>query len=202
MIKPTWREEIKLRKIGFQTIAGLDEAGRGAWAGPIVAAAVILPARVRLSGLRDSKKLSASQREQLYIKITKQAICWNAGIISQKIIDSQGINQANVQAMIRAVQGLELKPDFLLVDALEIRCNIPVKSIIRGDQKVYSIAAASIIAKVTRDRILIQKHKKYPNYGFQRHKGYGTRQHQLMLARYGVSDYHRRSFQPVKKLIA
>lgn len=203
MTTPTRREEENLWKRGFQNIVGLDEAGRGAWAGPIVAAAVILPQQFRLAGLRDSKQLTPKQRQKFFIFITKQAIAWSVGIVSQEVIDDIGIAAANKQAMIRALERLSaFYPEHLLIDALSIDFDLPQKAIIRGDQKVVSIAAASIVAKVTRDHILSQANREFPNYDFQQHKGYGTAQHRLMLRKHGVSEYHRKSFRPMKNLIA
>ncbi len=203
MIKPTWQEEEKLQKLGHRRVAGLDEAGRGAWAGPIVAAAVILFPGTKLPGLRDSKLLTPKQREKLFLQLVKEAVAWSVGIISQTEIDKHGVGRANEQAMLKAVERLQTHyPDFLLIDALKIQHTLPRKAIVKGDQKVMSIAAASIIAKVTRDYIMDEAHKQYPNYGFHLHKGYGTAHHQAMLRKHGVSKFHRKSYKPIKKIIA
>lgn len=187
---------------GYKNIAGLDEAGRGAWAGPIVAAAVILPHEFSLPGLRDSKLLSSGQRAKLFTQIVKQAVGWSVGVISQQVIDKVGISKSNIEAFLQAIKQLPVSPDYLLVDAIKFNHTTPRKFIVRGDQKSVSIAAASIVAKVTRDNLLCQEHVCHPEYHFHKHKGYGTKIHQSMLAKYGVSDYHRKSFSPVKKLIA
>lgn len=201
MIKPSWSEEKKLHKKGYRHVAGIDEAGRGAWAGPIVAAAVILPMNLNIPDLRDSKLLSPKQRERIFSLITKQAVNWNVGIVDQTTIDDFGINFANTLVIHKAIARLAVKPDYLLIDAVKLKHDIPSKAIIGGDKKVMSIAAASIIAKVIRDQILTSEHKNYPEYGFHLHKGYGTKRHQAMLKKHGASDYHRKSYEPVKGVI-
>ncbi|MDD5341963.1 MAG: ribonuclease HII [Patescibacteria group bacterium] len=201
MTKPSRLEEKKLWKLGYRNIAGLDEAGRGAWAGPIVAAAVILPPRIRLEGLRDSKQLSPGQREKLFSAIAKVAISWSVGIVSHRLIDRKGIGPANILAMVLAIKKLSVAPDYLLIDALKFDHLLPSQAIVRGDQKVFSIAAASILAKVTRDRILIGQHEKLPQYDFHLHKGYGTKHHLALIKKHGVSQFHRKSYRPMKHLI-
>ncbi len=176
-------------------IAGVDEVGRGAWAGPLVAAAVILPPKFKLIGLRDSKQLSPVQREKFFLKITGGALAWAVGIVSEKIIDKRGLTYANLLAMEQAVLRLNLTPDYLLLDAFSLKkITIPQTAIIKGDQKIHSIAAASIIAKVFRDNLLKKFHRIFPQYNFARHKGYGTAEHYEMICRYGICELHRQSF--------
>lgn len=202
MTTPTQREENKLRRKGYKYIAGLDEVGKGAWAGPLVAAAVILPENFKIKGLRDSKQLSAIQRKLAYLEIVKQAVNWSVGIVSERIIDRIGIQPANIQAMEIALQKLTVEPDFLLIDYLKLsHLPIPFKSFKKGDERIVSVAAASIIAKVTRDFILTSEHKKFPAYGFDRHKGYGTDQHYQMICRNGICQIHRQSFLPMKEIL-
>ena len=183
---------------GFRAVAGLDEAGKGAWAGPVVAGSVILPDRVYLPGLDDSKRLTPRQREDLYERIIEQAIAWAVGLRDAYMIDEIGLAEAHRQAMQEAVDKLSMRPDMLLVDGIGIR-QLGVKSIciIKGDQKVRCIAAASIIAKVTRDRLMRELASQFPRYGFDEHKGYGTEQHQRALECYGVCALHRLSYEPV-----
>jgi len=189
-----------LWKQGFKCVAGLDEAGRGALAGPVVAGAVIL--KYKLKNVKDSKQLSAKQREEIYKILTNHKdIKWGVGIVSEKIIDKINILEATKLAMRMAVKDLDLSADFLLIDGnFRIKSDIPQKSIIRGDQKVFSISAASIIAKVTRDRIMLKYDKKYPEYGFKKHKGYPTYFHREVLNKIGPCAIHRKSFYPVKAL--
>ncbi|MFH1207794.1 MAG: ribonuclease HII [Patescibacteria group bacterium] len=202
MTKPTWREEKKLWKLGYQSVAGVDEAGRGAWAGPLVAAAVILPKNFRVSGLNDSKKLSASQRERLFEIIKRQALAWRVSVISVEEIDRYGVGRANIKALQQCAQNLKNKPDFVLVDGFTIDFGtIQSKSIVHGDAKVMSIAAASIVAKVTRDRMMVALHKKYPLYYFHKHKGYGTALHHQAIRRHGLTPLHRVSYKPIKKYV-
>ena len=195
---PTYKYENKLYKQGYQNIAGLDEAGRGAWAGQVVAAAVILPARMKIAGIRDSKLLSPQQREKLAVYINKQALAIGLGIISEKVIDQQGIIPATRKAFLAAVERLREKVDYLLIDGIRIFDHrLPNEFLVRGDRLVVSIAAASIVAKVVRDNILRDYHQHYPQYGFDLHKGYGTRLHKERLDEYGVCEIHRRSFRPM-----
>ena len=198
---PTKREENILYKQGYKYIAGIDEAGRGAWAGPLVAAAVILPKDFKLKGLNDSKKLSAKQRDEFFDVITKEALAYYACIIPSKEIDKDGVGKANLLAIKKSTEGLKIKPDYILIDSFKVTWNnIPAKSITKGDTKVIAIAAASVIAKVTRDRIMLRYNKKFPKYGFDRHKGYGTKEHHNNLKRYGITTIHRLSYQPIKEL--
>ena len=191
-------------------VAGLDEAGRGAWAGPVVAAAVILP-RVRhrkawrtestlraLEHVRDSKLISPAQREELYEPIRSIALASGIGSATHQEIDTLGIVPATQLAMRRAIESLSIQPDALLIDALKLtEFKLPQKAIIHGDQLSLSIACASILAKVTRDRMMVELDAQFPGYGFAQHKGYGTAAHQAALDRLGVSSIHRVSFAPI-----
>lgn len=187
-------------KQGFKFIAGIDEAGRGPLAGPLVASAVILKTADFKEKIEDSKKLSARQRNKAYQEIIPKAVV-GVGIVSPRTIDRINIYRATILAMEKAVANLSLKPDMLLIDG-RISLKIPLrqKTIIKGDNQSCSIAAASIIAKVTRDRIMERYHRKYPQYGFKDHKGYGTRKHFINLEKFGPSPIHRMSYAPVKKL--
>jgi ribonuclease HII len=206
---PTIDLENNIRtKMGFRMIAGLDEAGRGAIAGPIVAAAVILPVdqpkRLKaFEEVNDSKKLSARSREELFEIIMKHAISYGIASIAAQEIDQIGISPANKAAMRQAVQQLHPHPDFLMIDG-RIRLGqlpIPQQSIVRGDSLSYSIAAASILAKVSRDRIMQDLDSVYPGYLFAKHKGYCTRQHQTLVAQIGPSPVHRHSFAPIRQTL-
>jgi len=183
-------------KGNIKTIAGIDEAGRGPLAGPVVVAAVIMPKDSMIEGVNDSKKVSEKKRELLYEKIINEAISYSVGIIDQKEIDRINILNATKEGLTQAVKGLTVKPDEILVDALTKidTTGIPYISIIKGDAKSYSIAAASIIAKVTRDRIMRQWDEIYPQYGFSKHKGYGTKMHIEAIKEYGLCPLHRLSF--------
>ena len=220
---PTFIEEKKLWKNGYKFVAGLDEAGRGPLAGPVAAGVVMVDFRRSdllkgsdLNGLRDSKQLSPKKREKFYKILTKHpAIKWEIGIVSEKVIDKINILEAAKLAMVKAVENLKGKYgylgcptspkikgdvghpdiDFLILDGnFSINYPISQKSIIKADEKVFSCAAASIIAKVTRDRIMMRCHKKYPQYGFDKHKGYPTELHKSMLKKYGTCPIHRKSF--------
>lgn len=178
--------------------AGIDEAGRGSFAGPLVAAAVILKPKQKLKGLNDSKKLTSKAREKLFKKITKNCISFGIGEVSNKFIDQNGLTKAVHEAYALAIKTLNPQPDFLLIDGIEKpRLNIPYETIIRGDGLIKEIMAASIIAKVTRDKIMIDLAKKYPKYGFEKHKGYGTRLHKKLLALHKPCQVHRMSYTPV-----
>jgi len=192
--------EKKLRKKGFAYIAGVDEAGRGPLAGPVVASAVILKEFTFENRIDDSKKLSPPQREKAYREILTKAVV-GIGIVSEKAIDDINIYQATRRAMEEAVAGLAVPPDYIIVDGkMPLRSACTVQCIIRGDSQSLSIAAASIVAKVTRDRIMLRYDKKYPHYGFCQHKGYPTRRHKAALCRHGASPIHRMSFRPVREL--
>lgn len=181
---------------GFQKIAGIDEAGRGPLAGPVVVAGVIMPQDSMIEGVNDSKKVSEKKREKLYDLILEQAIRYSVAIIGQDVIDEINILNATKQGVTKVVEGLEVKPNLILVDALTHidTKGIPYDSIVKGDAKCYNIAAASIIAKVTRDRIMRQWDEDYPQYGFAQHKGYGTAKHIEAIKEYGLCPIHRRSF--------
>ncbi|WP_077617799.1 ribonuclease HII [Bacillus sinesaloumensis] len=193
--------EQALYKKGYKLIAGVDEVGRGPLAGPVVAAAVILPQDAYLPGINDSKKITEQKREELFKQITDCAISIGIGIIPANVIDDVNILQATKQAMKKALLSLSEKPDHLLIDALELPIEIPQTSIIKGDSKSVSIAASSIIAKVTRDRLMVRLSNDYPQYGFEKHMGYGTAYHLEALKKYGITNEHRRSFAPVRELI-
>lgn len=194
--------ERSLVQQGYKAIVGLDEVGRGAWAGPLVAAAVIMPLRPRVYGVRDSKVLSAKRREKLDKLIRDRAMSWAIGVVSNDEIDRFGIAQANVMAMQRAVAALTVAPEFILIDAFKV-VGLPArfKAIAHGDAMVYSIAAASIVAKVARDQMMVELHEQFPHYGFAEHKGYGTEMHTTALQRHGTCPLHRRSFQPMKSMV-
>ncbi|NSL51201.1 ribonuclease HII [Calidifontibacillus erzurumensis] len=191
--------ENDLRNNNIHRIAGIDEAGRGPLAGPVVAAAVILKNDFFLPGLNDSKKLTEKKRELFYQYIETHALCIGIGIATAKEIDELNIYQASKLAMVRAVQNLSIKPEYLLIDAMEVPLSIPQTSIVKGDSKSVSIAAASIIAKVTRDRYMKDLGKRYPQYGFETHMGYGTNQHLKAIETFGIISEHRSSFAPVKE---
>ncbi len=221
MAYPSFQEEKKLWKKGFKYVVCLDEAGRGPLAGPVTAAAVtVFPAKLKvkseklkvlLKEVNDSKKLSGRKRKELYKILTKNsAIKWGIGIVSEKVIDKINIKNAAELAMEKALKNLKSKSqkpkvDYLIIDGNHIKNYklkaIPHKLIVKGDEKVFSCAAASILAKVTRDRIMERYHKKYPQYRFDLHKGYPTKLHLKMLKKYGSSKIHRKSFGPVRKII-
>ena len=199
-IAAMWQFEQTYREQGYQVIAGVDEAGRGPLAGPVVAAAVILPEDFDASGLKDSKELSAKERLQLRTRIEKEAQAVAIDIVDAAYIDQHNILQATYQAMRNAVRKLSIKPDFLLVDAVSIPdMDIPQHGIVKGDRLSHSIAAASIIAKTVRDEWMLEAAKQYPEYGFEKHKGYATLEHQEALAKWGPCPIHRRSFAPVQE---
>jgi len=201
MLYPNSLRETILRKKGFRFIAGVDEAGKGSWAGPVVAAAVILDPKKKIKGIKDSKLLRAPLREKLYQEIINNCIAWGVGIVDSKTIDKIGIAKANTKAMILAINHLKISADYILVDGLKIDYQEkPIANIINGDHKVTSIAAASIIAKVTRDRLMDELDEDFPQYGFKHHKGYGTNHHFQMLMMTGVCPHHRMSYKPMKDL--
>ena len=188
--------EKELREKGFNMICGIDEAGRGPLAGPVVVASVIMPSDSMIEGVNDSKKVSEKKREKLYDQIIEEAISYGVGIIGQDEIDEINILNATKKGLTMSLQELTVKPDLIIVDALNHidTLGIPYESIIKGDAKCYSIAAASIIAKVTRDRIMREWDKVYPQYGFEKHKGYGTAAHIAAIKECGLCPIHRRSF--------
>lgn len=197
-----YRYENDLLVKGHSYIAGCDEVGRGPLAGPVVAAAVILNPDIVIDGLDDSKKLTEKKRIALDIEIKKNALAYKIVYIYPKEIDKINIYQASKKAMIMAINGLNPFPSFVLSDAMPLdELGIPFQSIIKGDSKSATIAAASIIAKVERDNYMVEMSKKYPEYGFEKHKGYPTKQHIEALNKYGVLDIHRRSYKPVSDKI-
>lgn len=200
-LKDNYRYERELRKKGVHLIAGVDEVGRGPLVGPVVAACVILKEHYDLDGLTDSKKLSEKKREELYVKIKEQAISIGVGIISEKIIDEVNIYEATKLAMKEAINNCHIKPEHVLIDAMPLDIDIPTTSIIKGDLKSITISAASVIAKVTRDRMLVELDKKYPMYDFKNNKGYPTKKHLEAIDRYGILEEHRRSYGPVAEYI-
>ena len=195
-LKELKKDEEKLHSNGVKLIAGIDEAGRGPLAGPVVVGIAIMPENSMIEGVNDSKKVSEKKREKLYDLITQEAIAWNVGIADQNEIDEINILNATKLALTRAIDGLKIKPDLILVDALTNinTLGIPYKSIIKGDAKEYLIAAASILAKVTRDRMMREYDEIYPQYGFSGHKGYGTAKHIAAIKEYGPCILHRKSF--------
>ncbi len=195
--------ELKLVDQGYRAVVGIDEAGRGAWAGPVVAACVCFKAKVdRNIAVKDSKLLSPNQRQSLYQQITVD-YDYGLGVVDNVSIDEIGILSATKMAMQLAIMNLKAQPDYLLIDAVKLEtAAAPQENIIQGDNKIWCIAAASILAKVYRDQLMLQYHQKYGRYAFDRHKGYGTRLHQDRLQEYGVCDLHRQSYRPIKKLLA
>ncbi|HEY3117593.1 MAG TPA: ribonuclease HII [Chloroflexota bacterium] len=205
-VVPNLRLERQLWNEGVPWVAGIDEAGRGAWAGPVVAAAVVLPPRTRipfaLRAVRDSKMLTPLQREKLIEPIRAAASYVGVGIVPVELIDTLGLAWAGQLAFWRAVKDLGQEPSYLLVDGFPLWSpSYPQKAIVRGDQTVLSIAAASVVAKVTRDRMMKELEDGCPAYGFARHKGYGSRSHQAALGALGPSVHHRRSFAPIAQLL-
>jgi ribonuclease HII len=187
---------------GYNKIAGIDEAGRGSLAGPVVAAAVIFPKRIEIKGIDDSKKLSPSKRESLYDMIMEKSLDVKVGIGEHFLIDEVNILQATLLSMKKAVLGLSTRPDFLLIDGnCSIPVNIPQKAIVKGDSSCLSIAAASIIAKVTRDRLMVEYGEIYPGYGFSDHKGYGCASHLSAIAQLGPCEIHRKTFRGVREFV-
>lgn len=193
--------ERELIKNGITLIAGVDEVGRGPLVGPVVAACVILPVNYRLEGLNDSKKLTAKKRDQFYEILEKDAIGIGVGVISEKVIDEVNIYEATKLAMIGAINNCNIKPEHILIDAMKLDLTIPTTSIIKGDAKSLSIAAASVIAKVTRDRMMDELDLKYPMYDFKNNKGYPTKKHVEAISKYGIINEHRKTFSPVKEYI-
>ena len=195
-LKELKRQEDELRNRGFNMICGIDEAGRGPLAGPVVVASVIMPANSMIEGVNDSKKVSEKKREKLYDQILEEAISYGVGIVGQDEIDEINILNATKKGLTMSLKELTVKPDLIIVDALTHidTMGIPYESIIKGDAKCYSISAASIIAKVTRDRIMREWDKVYPEYGFEKHKGYGTSAHIEAIKKYGLCPIHRKSF--------
>ena len=195
-LKVLKQHEDELRKKGFKTICGIDEAGRGPLAGPVVVASVIMPEDSMIEGVNDSKKISEKKREKLYNQIIEEAISYSISIIGQEEIDEINILNATKKGLTDSLKELKVKPDLIIVDALAHidTLGIPYESIIKGDAKCYSISAASILAKVTRDRIMREWATIYPQYGFEQHKGYGTAKHISAIKEYGPCPIHRRTF--------
>jgi len=192
--------ERQLWEAGYLFVAGVDEAGRGPLAGPVVAAAVVFPKEPFIAGITDSKKISAKVREQLASVIKVEALGIGIGIVDEREIDRSNIRQATLFAMQAALDDLPVVPDFVLIDGRDtLPSTRPSRALIKGDRISFSIAAASIIAKVTRDRLMVDYHEEYPKYGFLRNKGYPTREHLQALRRYGPCPIHRRSFRPIRQ---
>lgn len=202
-LKDNYRYERKLRENKITLIGGVDEVGRGPLVGPVVAACVILPeeGKFSLDGLTDSKKLSEKKRDELFIKIKEEALAIGIGIIDEKKIDEVNIYEATKLAMKEAINNCPIKPEHILIDAMPLDIDIPTTSIIKGDIKSITISAASVIAKVTRDRMLYELDKKYPMYDFKDNKGYPTKKHLEAIEKYGIIKEHRRSYGPVKKYL-
>ena len=199
--KDNYYFERKLRQQGINFIAGVDEVGRGPLVGPVVAACVILPEEFWLDGLTDSKKLSEKKREFYYDEIMKQAIAVGIGIISEEVIDDVNIYEATKMAMKEAISKCAISPQHVLIDAMPLSLDIPTTSIIKGDLKSVTISAASVVAKVTRDRMLDELDKEYPMYDFKNNKGYPTKKHLAAIDEYGIIPQHRKSYGPVKEYL-
>ena len=199
--------EQDVRSVQYKYIAGVDEVGRGPLAGPVVSAAVVLPHDLVgdedwLSVINDSKKLSESKRQMAYEIISREAVSVAVGITNASTIDSVGILSATISSMFTALRGLEVSPDFVLFDFIPMKnCEYPYRTVVKGDTKSYSISAASIIAKVTRDELMKEADEQYPGYGFSGHKGYGTAKHLDAIKRLGPCEIHRRSFAPIKNYV-
>ncbi len=198
---PDYLIEKEIIESGKKIVAGVDEAGRGPLAGPVCAAAVILPVDLEIEGLNDSKKLSEKKREKLYDIIIDKAVAYDIQLVDNEIIDEINILQATMLAMTNAVNSLSVKPDFVIIDGnrLPEQLEISAKAVVKGDAKSMSIAAASILAKVTRDRLMLELAKEYPEYEFERHKGYGTKLHCEKLREFGPCKIHRKTF--IKKIL-
>jgi ribonuclease HII len=205
------QEEKRLRKKGYRYVVGIDEAGRGPLAGPVVSGAVLILEKdfkeiKKIKSVKDSKKLSEKKREEVYSNlINNPKVKWGIGIVSEKIIDKINILEATKLSMIKAVKDLEtknhIKVDFLILDGrMRINLDIEQESIIKADDKVFSVSAASIIAKVTRDRLMIKYNRKYPAYNFKKHKGYGTKEHLEIIKKNGICKIHRKSFAPINQM--
>lgn len=198
-----YENEKRLWNNGYENVAGTDEAGRGPLYGPVVAASVILPHDFVLEGLNDSKKLTEKKREEYYPIIMENALAVGVSIVYPEEIDEINIYEASRQGMLRAINSMNIKPDYIITDAMPLDgfTDIPHEKIIKGDAKSISIAAASVIAKVTRDRLMYEEDKKHPEYEFAKHKGYPTKKHIELLNKYGIIDGYRRTYGPVKKYI-
>lgn len=193
--------ENKHYALGKELIAGVDEVGRGPLAGPVVACCVIMPKDFYIEGVTDSKKVSLKKRNEYEKIILENAIAFSIAFIDEKIIDEINIYEASRKAMIEAIDNLKVKPDIVLVDAMPLNIDIETESIIKGDEKSFTIACASIVAKQARDRFMDELAIKYPEYGFEKHKGYPTKLHKEALKKYGVLDIHRKTYKPVQEVL-
>lgn len=201
-MKQMYYYENKYYSKGYKKIAGLDEAGRGCWAGPLVAAACIFPVGYKNDEIKDSKTLSIKKREKLFDLIIKDCLSYSIVFVESKKVDELNPKQASIYAMGLAIEKLSIKPDILLIDAEKIPSKTKTQSIIKGDAKSVSIAAASILAKVSRDRYMVKIDSKYPLYNFKKHKGYGTMEHLAALNKHGpIKNFHRYSYRPIKKVL-
>ena len=198
-----YENEKRLWSLGYESIAGCDEAGRGPLFGPVVIASVILPHDFVLEGLNDSKKLSEKKRNYYYPLIMERALAVSVSVVEADEIDKINIYEASRQGMLRATNSLKVKPDYIITDAMPLDgfTNVPHEAIIKGDAKSITIAAASVIAKVTRDRLMYEIDKMHPEYEFKKHKGYPTKKHIELIEKYGIIDGYRRTYGPVKKYI-
>jgi ribonuclease HII len=197
-----WKLERAAQKLGFLRIAGCDEVGRGPMFGPVVAAAVILPTGCRLRGLNDSKQVAEKKRNELDVEIRAKALAWAIAAVDAETIDRINIRKASLLAMRMAVEQLALAPDYLLIDGCDtIEWNCPQQSVVQGDATSFSIAAASVLAKVYRDRMLVELDAVYPGYGLARHKGYCSREHMTALEKLGPTPLHRRNWSPVAQMM-
>ena len=198
-----YSNEKRLWNLGYENIAGCDEAGRGPLFGPVVAASVILPHDFVLEGLNDSKKLSEKKRDYYYPIIMEKALAVSVSVVEADEIDKINIYEASRQGMLRATNSLKVKPDYIITDAMPLDgfTSVPHEAIIKGDAKSITIAAASVIAKVTRDRLMYEIDKVHPKYEFKKHKGYPTKKHLELIEKYGIIDGYRRTYGPVKKYI-
>lgn len=199
--KDTYKNERELKKLGYKLIGGVDEVGRGPLVGPVVAACVVLPDEFNLEGLTDSKKLSEKKREYFFEEIKQQAVSYGIGIVSEKRIDEINIYEATKEAMIMAINNCNIKPDYVLTDAMKLDIDILVKPLIKGDLRSITISAASVLAKVTRDRMLYELDEKYPMYDFKNNVGYPTKKHLEAINKYGIIKEHRKSYGPVKEYL-
>lgn len=202
MKRPSWKMEKGLWQRGFQFIAGIDEVGRGAWAGPIVAAGVIFAKPFKLEGVKDSKKISAKKRTELVNEIKERALAWTVEQVDNTEIDEIGVGKANALVIDKVINSLNTRPDYLLIDKASVakyKIKIPWETVIKGDMKVFSIAAASILAKVARDEMMVELAEKYPQYGFDEHKGYGTKLHISKLDEHDICQIHRKSYKPISQ---
>ena len=194
-----YKYELELINEGITLIGGIDEVGRGPLIGPVVAACVILPLNYKLDGLTDSKKLTEKKRDYYYEIIKRDALAIGIGIVDEKEIDEINIYEATKKAMIMYINNLSIKPEHILIDAMKLDIDIPFTSIIKGDKKSLTISAASVIAKVTRDKMMYELDELYPMYDLKNNKGYGTKKHINAIEEYGITKYHRLTFNPVSK---